>query len=95
MILGKKVFDTNCVSCHLPDGGGDVGPNFTDDFWLYGCTKDEIMETIRVGSIINGMTPWEGILSDKEISAVATYIMAFRGTTPDNPKDPQGEECFN
>ena len=23
-----------CASCHLPDGGGLIGPNLTDDTWL-------------------------------------------------------------
>ena len=27
---GKAVFNLNCASCHLSDGGGSIGPNLTD-----------------------------------------------------------------
>ena len=32
---GKKIFADNCVICHREDGGGSVGPNLTDNVWLY------------------------------------------------------------
>src|SRR5690606_17198257 len=28
---GKVIYDANCVACHMPDGGGGIGPNLTDD----------------------------------------------------------------
>ena len=31
---GQALFEPNCVACHLKDGGGSVGPNLTDDYWL-------------------------------------------------------------
>ena len=33
---GKQVFMNNCASCHRKDGGGDIGPNLTDEYWLHG-----------------------------------------------------------
>ena len=33
---GKTVFDTNCVACHMTDGGGGIGPNLTDKYWILG-----------------------------------------------------------
>ena len=93
--MGKMVYDINCVSCHMTDGGGSVGPNFTDEFWIHGCSKEEIADLIKKGSILKGMISWEGILTEKEITSVATYILAFQGTIPENPKEPQGERCIN
>ena len=33
---GKEIFTVNCVSCHNADGGGGVGPNLTDQYWIHG-----------------------------------------------------------
>lgn len=33
---GKAVFEKNCVACHRADGGGNVGPNLTDEYWIHG-----------------------------------------------------------
>ncbi len=33
---GKEIFVKTCAPCHLADGGGAVGPNLTDDYWLHG-----------------------------------------------------------
>lgn len=93
--LGKTVYDQNCVACHMADGGGGVGPNFTDEYWLHGCSKEEIVALINKGVPIKGMIAWENVLSEEQISAVADYILAFGGTTPASPKDPQGDSCTN
>jgi cytochrome c oxidase cbb3-type subunit 3 len=37
------------------------------------------------------MIAWESQLRPKEMAQVASYIMIFAGTTPANPKEPQGE----
>ena len=43
---GKKIFDEKCMACHAPDGGGLVGPNLTDAYWLHGGKPTEIAKTI-------------------------------------------------
>lgn len=88
---GKKIFERNCAACHTPDGGGLVGPNLTDDYWIHVRKIDDIPHVVRKGVIEKGMTPWEGILSDDEIALVSAYVASLRGTTPANPKEPQGE----
>ncbi|MFN3202694.1 MAG: cbb3-type cytochrome c oxidase N-terminal domain-containing protein [Bradymonadia bacterium] len=90
---GKGIFATNCAACHGPDGGGIVGPNLTDDFWLHG--KGDIAGVVRVvadGVPEKGMIAWKKQLKVKEMVAVSAYIMSLRGTTPANPKAPQGEK---
>jgi cytochrome c oxidase cbb3-type subunit III len=89
--LGKKVYAKNCASCHVADGGGGVGPNFTDKYWIHGGSKVDIVKVINVGVPLKGMIPWKGILKDKEINAVADYILTLEGTTPAAPKAAQGE----
>ena len=33
---GKTIFDANCAACHRTDGGGQIGPNLTDQHWIFG-----------------------------------------------------------
>lgn len=90
--LGKEIYDANCVSCHMADGGGGIGPNFTDQYWIHGGDMKGVFTTIKYGVITKGMIPWKDQLKPEEIEDVASYILiAFPGTTPANPKEPQGE----
>ncbi|MEN2280929.1 cbb3-type cytochrome c oxidase N-terminal domain-containing protein [Algoriphagus sp. SE2] len=88
---GKVIFEGNCAACHASDGGGGVGPNLTDDYWLHGNTVNEIFSVIKYGVVSKGMIPWQDQLSPEEIQNVSSYIITLNGTTPANPKDPQGE----
>jgi cytochrome c oxidase cbb3-type subunit 3 len=88
---GKAVFTKNCIACHGPDGGGLIGPNLTDDYWLHGGKIEEIHTTIFNGVLDKGMPPWGKILQPAEINAVTTYVWSLHGTTPAKPKEPQGE----
>jgi cytochrome c oxidase cbb3-type subunit 3 len=92
MMKGKEVFDKNCVACHLADGGGLVGPNLTDEYWILGGGMNNIVNTIRNGGREGkGMIPWQGVLSKEEILAVSNYVLSLGGTTPASPKEPEGE----
>ncbi|UZD22543.1 c-type cytochrome [Algoriphagus halophytocola] len=88
---GKTIFETNCAACHAADGGGGVGPNLTDQYWLHGGDVKDLFAVIKYGVIEKGMVPWEDQLSPKEIQDVSSYILTLQGTTPAAPKDPQGE----
>ena len=33
---GQQTFLTLCAACHRADGGGLVGPNLCDDYWIHG-----------------------------------------------------------
>ena len=37
------------------------------------------------------MVPWEGTLKPVERAQVASYVISLQGTTPAEPKEPQGE----
>lgn len=88
---GKKIFTTNCVSCHGPEGQGGIGPNMTDNYYIHGGQINDLMATIITGVPIKGMISWKGILNEEQMNQVASYIMSLRGTNPPNPKAPQGE----
>ena len=88
---GKQLFETNCVACHLKDGGGNVGPNLTDDYWLHKGSLNDIFHTIKVGYADKGMQSWSGQFTPKQISFLASYIKSLHGTKPAVPKAQQGE----
>lgn len=88
---GKAIYDANCAVCHAADGGGGVGPNFTDQYWLHGGDMPSIFKTIKYGVPSKGMIAWEAQLSPKKMQQVASYIYTMEGNTSANPKEPQGE----
>jgi cytochrome c oxidase cbb3-type subunit 3 len=86
---GLQVYTTYCMPCHRPDGGGIVGPNLTDDFWIHGSNYVDNVKTIINGVPDKGMLTWRGVLKPDEITSVASYIYTLRGTKPPNPKPPE------
>lgn len=92
LALGKQTFATNCAACHAADGGGLIGPNLTDRFWLHGGTLPEIQTTVTQGVLAKGMPGWEKMLKPDQLTAVVAYVASLQGTTPAKPKAPQGVE---
>jgi cytochrome c oxidase cbb3-type subunit III len=88
---GKDIFTANCVACHGPDGGGLVGPNLTDQYWIHGGSINNVFKTIKYGVIEKGMKSWQTDLTPSQMALVASYIKSLGGTTPLNPKAPQGD----
>ncbi len=86
---GKKIFTSSCAACHKEDGGGMVGPNLTDDYWMHGGNIKSIFKTIRYG--INAMPQWQSTYSNKQIAQVASYVKSLHGTNPPGAKPPQGD----
>ena len=89
---GKAVYNLNCAACHIADGGGGIGPNLTDEYWILGGGIKNIFNTISNGGRDGkGMVAWNKTLKPKDIQKVASYILSLQGTTPAKPKEPQGE----
>lgn len=88
---GKKTYDTYCVPCHAADGGGGIGPNMTDDYYIHGGTLEDLIRVVTEGVPAKGMVPWKATLKPEDIQAVAFYMRSLRGTSAANPIPPQGE----
>ena len=89
--LGKKTFRRKCKACHGADGGGLVGPNLTDNYWKNGDGSIEaIYKVIDKGVVDKGMEAWGLKLSKDQLMAVTEYVRQFKGTTPENPKEAEG-----
>jgi len=93
LAAGKAIFmdPSKCPACHNTDGGGNaVGPNLTDDYWIYGGSVKSIFKTIKYGTS-KGMRSWKDDLSAKQMAQLTSYVLSLKGTKPANPKEPQGE----
>jgi cytochrome c oxidase cbb3-type subunit 3 len=88
---GKISFEKTCVACHMATGGGGVGPNLTDDYWLHGGNIKDIFKTIKYGYPDKGMQAWESTYSPVQIQQLASYIKSLKGTNPPNAKAAQGD----
>jgi cytochrome c oxidase cbb3-type subunit 3 len=89
---GKIIFESNCVACHMADGGGGIGPNLTDQNWILGGGIKNVFHTISEGGRDGkGMIAWKQSLKPVEIAQVASYVLTFEGTTSANPKDAEGD----
>jgi cytochrome c oxidase cbb3-type subunit 3 len=87
---GKKMYNGEqlCHTCHRPDGGGLVGPDLTNDYWLHGGSLDSIVASIKHGYPEKGMLPYGNNtpISDEKVLQIASFIKSLHGTKPANPK---------
>jgi cytochrome c oxidase cbb3-type subunit 3 len=89
---GKAHYTQKCAACHGDVGQGVIGPNLTDKFWIHGKgTPADILRVVRVGVGDKGMPAWEAMMKPEEIGQVVSFVGSLKGTTPPNPKAPQGE----
>jgi cytochrome c oxidase cbb3-type subunit 3 len=89
---GRQTYAKFCAPCHRVDGGGLVGPNLTDDYWIHGSNYVDTVKVIWDGVPAKGMITWKTILKPDEIQSVASYIYTLRGAklaTPGKPPENQ------
>lgn len=89
---GLAAYTQNCVPCHGPQGGGGIGPNLTDEFWIHGGGPSQIYESIRDGFAAKGMPAWGQQLGDKRVQSIAAYVLSIRNSNVPGGKAPQGDK---
>lgn len=92
---GKTLFNANCVACHKADGGGAIGPNLTDKFWINGGGIKNVFNTIMEGGRPGkGMIPWKDQIKPTQIQKIASYVLTLQGTNPKDakPVEPEAKE---
>jgi cytochrome c oxidase cbb3-type subunit 3 len=87
---GKKTFDLNCMPCHRADGGGMIGPNLTDRYWIHGGKPLEVLTTVSQGVPQKGMPAWGQVMKPDQVASVTAYVLTLGRTHPKNPKGPEG-----
>lgn len=92
LAAGKAIYTDNCVACHKDNGGGGIGPNLTDDYWILGGGIKNIYNTISEGGRAGkGMIAWKSDLKPSEMAQVSSYVMTLHGNNPADGKEPEGE----
>tara|TARA_R110002167_G_scaffold61543_1_gene173615 strand:+ start:601 stop:1554 length:954 start_codon:yes stop_codon:yes gene_type:complete len=93
LTAGEAIFTNNCIPCHMADGGGGIGPNLTDNYWILGGGIKNVFHTISEGGRDGkGMVAWKQTLKPLEMAQVASYILEeISGKVPANPKAAEGE----
>ena len=97
MVAAGKILyvEKGCTACHGSAGEGNViGPNLTDNYWINGCSAEEVTEVIREGRPAKGMTPYKTMMTGEQMEHLTAYILhELVGSNPANAREPQGEEC--
>lgn len=86
---GREVFTSNCVACHGAAGGGNIGPNLTDNAWLHGGAPNVIYRTVLNGVTTRGMPAWGPQLGDRRVQSVVAYLLTIKNTNVAG-RPPQG-----
>lgn len=87
---GKSIFAKNCVTCHGEKAEGKVGPNLTDDYWIYGGSAGNVFKTVKFGTS-KGMQAWKETMSPSDIQNVISFLHSIKGSNPPGALAPQGE----
>jgi cytochrome c oxidase cbb3-type subunit 3 len=85
------MFRGNCAQCHEPDGGGNIGPNLTDDHWKNVRKPADIYTVIAEGIAGTSMPAWKNRFREPQMILLSAYVVSLRGTTPDAPREPEGQ----
>jgi len=88
---GADEYAKYCVSCHGPMGGGLVGPNLTDNYWVHGGGVRDVYFTIKKGVPEKGMISWELVFTPRQMQEITSFVLSLQGTNPLNGKKPEGE----
>ncbi|MBL8862932.1 MAG: c-type cytochrome [Planctomycetes bacterium] len=86
---GAKLYQQKCAQCHGAQGGGEIGPNLTDDHWLHGNAPLQIYSTVMNGVVDKGMQAWKDQLGPVRVRQVVAHLMSIQGTNVAG-KAPQG-----
>ena len=91
--LCNVVLTNACAACHKVDGGGVVGPNLTDEYWINGGGIKNVFKLIADGSKNNPtMVAWAKTLGTADVQKVASYVLSLQGTKPAGAKAQEGEK---
>lgn len=89
---GQDTFTTLCAPCHAATGGGNIGPNLTDEYWIHGGGAEAIYKTVKEGVVAKGMPAWGPQIGEAKTQAVTAYILSIRNTNVPGGKPPQGDK---
>jgi cytochrome c oxidase cbb3-type subunit 3 len=101
---GRATFLENCAPCHGSGGAGAKGfPSLADDDWLWGGSREAILQTITHG-VRNANTESrqsqmprfgaDGILKKPDINDVAEYVLSLSAARTDRAAVERGGPIY-
>ncbi len=88
---GKAAFVSTCAPCHRADGGGNIGPNLTDAYWIHGGKPTDVYKIVTEGVPTKGMPTWGPQLGQDRVESIVAFVLSLRDTNVPGGKAPQGE----
>lgn len=90
-----SVFRNNCAACHGEDAGGQAKtfPSLTDREWQWGGDTAQLEQTITAGRQAV-MPPFQLVLGDTGIAAVADYVISLSRVEPGRLGLAEGNRLF-
>ncbi|VAW42085.1 Cytochrome c oxidase polypeptide II [hydrothermal vent metagenome] len=87
---GKKVYDTQCATCHQTSGAG-IEPTFPalDGSVMVNGPMDEQIKVVVFGKAGTAMAAYGGMLSESDIAAAITYTRNAWSNTAKDAVQPQ------
>ena len=85
LATGKTLYDVNCVACHNPNGEGNIGPNLTDNTWVYGYDIKDVFSTVKNGTN-KGMPEHSSKLNPIQLQQVSSFVLSMpeaKGKAPE------------
>lgn len=77
VVRGMHDFDNfNCSGCHMPNGGGGMGPALSDHVWFHRGSPANLYLDIAQGRS-NGMPAFGAMLPDRTIWELVAYIQSL------------------
>lgn len=76
---GRERYQQLCVACHGPEGKGNPAlgaPNLTNDIWVYGGRRYDIMEGIEKGRT-GRMPAHRDFLGEARVHVLAAYVYSL------------------
>lgn len=76
--LAAQRFASTCAACHKPNATVGQAPPLVNKALQHGEDRESLVRSIRGGYPSRGMPAFAGMLSDAEISDMASYLLAKR-----------------
>ena len=85
--IGRILYRANCVTCHGPDGEGDLGPSLSTQEFLTVVGDDYLYETVAAGRPGTGMPAWRH-LSSEDVASLLLFMRVWQ-TEPSRALPPE------
>jgi len=75
--VGATLYKANCVTCHGPDGEGDLGPSLATPEFLTLASDEYLYETLAFGRPGTGMPSWRH-LSNEDVASLVLFVRTWQ-----------------